>query len=135
MNVNERESETADDAAPFDLGALKIDKQRRGEARSLQVIQALRKMLLREPLDALALDHESFLDHDVREVFTDTAALVHHGVGNLALYRKTTRHQLTDHGALIDLFQKPAPQRIRDFISSPDRDLNQFTFIQFINGL
>ncbi len=129
MNVNERESETADDSAPFNFGALEINKQRRFKSGCLEVIQALREMFFREPIHTLELDNELILHHQVRKVLSHAEALGQHGIGHLPPNGKSARGQLANHGTLINLLKKPAAQRIRNLVGSPDRSLNQFTFI------
>jgi len=132
MNINEPESETAYHVAPLDLRPLEIDKQGGFQTGSLEVIEALSKMFFREAIDTFELHHKAVLDDNVREVLSDAEPLVRNGVGDLTPRREPTCRQLADHSALVNPFQKPAPQRIRDLVGSPDRDLNQFTFI---NGL
>jgi hypothetical protein len=65
-----------EDALPFHLGSLEVDQESDAEARSFQVIDPLRHMLISEAVNAFQFDDELFLNHQIGRVFSYTLAFV-----------------------------------------------------------
>jgi hypothetical protein len=71
-----RQALTADDPLPLNRGPLKIDEETNTAARSSQIIEALRQVLVSQALNAFQFDHEHLLDKHIREVLTYDVPLV-----------------------------------------------------------
>ena len=92
MNGHERESEIVDDASPLHSRLPKVYQQRKVEARSLEVVDALREVLVTELIGAfeLELDEQAAVHDQISRVRADMLALVCHwenglcGAGNAA---------------------------------------------------
>ena len=63
MHANARESEIVDDASPLDFWTTKVDEQCQMETRCLEVVDALRKVLVRVALDALVFHEQAIFHH------------------------------------------------------------------------
>jgi len=60
---------------PFHFGPAEIDQQGEGESEGLQVVDALRQMLIGEMLQALDLHQQAIFDQQLRRVRADVLAL------------------------------------------------------------
>src|SRR5574342_131861 len=93
MNANARESELVDHAPPLYLRVSEVDEQGQVETRCLQVVDALRQVLVREVLDAFHLDKQAIFDQQIRRIRADVLALVGHREGRLGLHPQTAKTQ------------------------------------------
>ena len=76
MHANGRESEFVNHAFPLHSRPPEVDQQSQMQARSFQVIDALRQMLVRELLYAFDFDQQTTLHHQIRRIRTDMLSFV-----------------------------------------------------------
>jgi hypothetical protein len=72
-------------------------------------------VLIREPLHAFQLHNERLFNKEIREVFTNAVALVHHRNRSLSVSPNAAQCELAQESPLINLFKEPEPQRVGDF--------------------
>lgn len=125
MDANERESKIKNDAPPLHLRPLEVDEERDSQAGCFQVIDTLSHVLRAKLFNTLQLHNKSFFDNQIRKVFSDERSFVHYGIGSLLHHRFTTQDQFLRQRSLVDFFQEPTSQGVRDLIRSSDNFFNQ----------
>jgi hypothetical protein len=82
MNTN-KDNLSIDEPLPLHPGLLEIDQKSQSQARSLQVVDALSHMLIREAVGAFQSNQQLIFDSQVGVMFTDRVSFVHDGIGHL----------------------------------------------------
>ena len=83
---------SVDDPFPLDPGFLKVDQKGQSQLRSLEIINALRHMLIREALHTFQFDQELVLNNHVGHILTHTLPFICNRVVNLALEIQPTQN-------------------------------------------
>src|SRR4051794_20660835 len=115
MHTNEHEL-SIDNPPPLHLGPLKIDEQRQLQLRRLQVVDALRQMLVRETLDTLQLDKQLIFNKQICKILAHRLLLIGNGKGNLRSYPQSAQNKFPGQSPLIYLFEESTSKHIGNFI-------------------
>ena len=114
-----------DDASPFHLGPAKIDQQGQVEPRDFQVVDALRQVLVGEPVDAFDFHKQAIFHHQICRVRADVLALVSHWIGRLGFHPRTAKVEFFHERPFVDLFQEARAEDIAHLVGSADHLLHQ----------
>ena len=74
-----------ENALPLHPGFLEIDEQSYAQTRGLQVIDALRQMLVGKVVHALQFHEELFLNHQIGHILAHVLAFIANRKGDLSL--------------------------------------------------
>lgn len=91
-------------APPFDFGRLKIDQSAETESGRAKIIDALIRMLIREPVHAFQFDRQGAIHKDVDEIFANELALIYDFQWGFDRRRNSTEYQFLRQGALVNFF-------------------------------
>ena len=102
------------DTPPLNFGLLETDQKANGPAGGSQVIEALRTVFVREPLDTFQVDKQRVFGENIGKVFSDVLALVPSRHRSLSGSADATNGKFSEQCALVDLLEEPGAQGIGD---------------------
>jgi hypothetical protein len=115
--------QVVNDPLPFHTGVLEVDQQAYGQAGASKIVQALRHVLFCQFLYAFQLDNECVFDKDVGEVLPDALTFIRDRERTLCLGANTPHAKFGQERPLIDFFEEPGPEHIRNLKHSSKHSL------------
>nr|WP_254073051.1 hypothetical protein [Acidisphaera sp. S103] len=108
------------DAADFEFGSAKVDREAKQLAGRPWMVSALRDMRVAQRADELEFDDELILDYEVGGIFADKHVVVKDYDSPLLQNAESGLSHLMRKGFLVDLFNESVTERISNPKSSPN---------------
>jgi hypothetical protein len=77
-------------------------------------------MLIAKPGDALQLNHNQPLHHQIGYIIPGPSTLIKHGIRNLAIDPEAPQTQLPPKSALVNFLKKSSAEDVRNLIRGPN---------------